>query len=196
MPVQRYAAFLRGVSPQNLSMPALKNALEGCGLTDVRTLLSSGNVTFSARGGAAEAALARRIEAALKKHVGREFMTFVRSVEALERLLASDPYADFPAVPAAKRVVTFLPHAATAARKIDLPLARDGARVLCVRGTEIFSDYVAGPRGPVFMTLLQKTFGEAITTRTWDTVRKAAAAAAPSAAALPPKAARAPRRKG
>ena len=33
-----------------------------------------------------------------------------------------------------------------------------------------------GPCGPVFMALLEKTFGAAITTRTWDTVRKCAAA--------------------
>ena len=32
------------------------------------------------------------------------------------------------------------------------------------------------PRGPVFMTLLERLFGTEATTRTWDTVRKCAAA--------------------
>ena len=41
---------------------------------------------------------------------------------------------------------------------------------------QVFSAYVPGPRGPVFMTLIEKTFGTALTTRTWDTVRKCAAA--------------------
>jgi hypothetical protein len=31
-------------------------------------------------------------------------------------------------------------------------------------------------KGPVFMHLLEKTFGKAITTRTWETVTKCAAA--------------------
>ena len=31
---------------------------------------------------------------------------------------------------------------------------------------------VRSPNGPVFMTLLQKTFGKDITTRTWDTLTK------------------------
>jgi len=30
------------------------------------------------------------------------------------------------------------------------------------------------PRGPAFMTLIERTFGQAVTTRTWDTVKKVA----------------------
>jgi hypothetical protein len=33
-----------------------------------------------------------------------------------------------------------------------------------------------GPKGPVFMTFLERTFGKDITTRTLDTVRKCAMA--------------------
>ena len=43
-------------------------------------------------------------------------------------------------------------------------------------GREIFTAYVRGPRTPVFMTLIEKTFGTNVTTRTWDTVRKCASA--------------------
>jgi hypothetical protein len=32
------------------------------------------------------------------------------------------------------------------------------------------------PRGAVFMTLIEKTFGDKVTTRTWDTIKKCAAA--------------------
>ena len=44
------------------------------------------------------------------------------------------------------------------------------------KNQEIFSAYVPGPKGPVFMALIEKTFGTDLTTRTWDTVRKCAAA--------------------
>jgi hypothetical protein len=44
-----------------------------------------------------------------------------------------------------------------------------------VKGREVFTAYVPGPRGAVFMTLIEKTFGEEVTTRTWDTVSKIAA---------------------
>jgi uncharacterized protein (DUF1697 family) len=32
--------------------------------------------------------------------------------------------------------------------------------------------YVPGPRGPAFMRLIEKTFGQNVTTRTWETVGK------------------------
>ncbi len=53
---------------------------------------------------------------------------------------------------------------------VALPIERGGARILRVVGREVFSAYVPGPRGPTFMTLLERTFGEEITTRTRDTV--------------------------
>ena len=40
-----------------------------------------------------------------------------------------------------------------------------------MKGTEIFSAYVPSPRGAVFMTLIEKTFGDQLTTRSWDTLR-------------------------
>ena len=43
-------------------------------------------------------------------------------------------------------------------------------------GREIFTAYVPQPSNPVFMTLIEKTFGKDLTTRTWDTVKKCAAA--------------------
>jgi uncharacterized protein (DUF1697 family) len=169
----RYAAFLRAVSPMNLKMPDLKRCLEAAGFNDVKTLLSSGNAVFSARA-ASEASLERKAEAAMKKQLGRAFLTIVRPVDSLRRILDSDPYAAFRLPPGAKRVVTFLRNPPRA--KLELPIERDGARILCVNGSEVFSAYVPGPRGPVFMTLIEKTFGKDVTTRTWDTVKKVAGA--------------------
>jgi hypothetical protein len=60
-------------------------------------------------------------------------------------------------------------------RRLSLPIETDGARILAVRGREVFTAYVPRPRSPVFMTLLEKTFGKEVTTRTWETVRKCAA---------------------
>ena len=53
---------------------------------------------------------------------------------------------------------------------------RTAPRILAVEGREDFSAYVPGDNGPVFMALIEKTFGKDVTTRTWETVRKVAAA--------------------
>lgn len=171
MAVQRLAAFLRGVSPMNAKMPELKKCFEAAGFTDVKTVLSSGNVVFSARA-ASEAPLASRAEKAMEKHLGRTFLTIVRSVDALRELLDDDPYSSFRLPANAKRVVTFLRDAPSA--KLSLPLELDGARILRVKGKEVFSAYVPSPRGPAFMTLIEKTFGKDVTTRTWETIKKVA----------------------
>ena len=165
----RYAAFLRGVMPTNVKMPELRRAFEKAGFDEVRTVLGSGNVVFSARA-ASDAVLQRKAEAAMQEHLGRTFATIIRSIDELEALHAMDPFAKYRLPPEAKRIVTFLrePLARAPSR---LP-EQDGARILHVTGREVFTAYVPTPKGPVFMSLIQKTFGEDVTTRTWDTIKK------------------------
>ncbi|HEY0855963.1 MAG TPA: DUF1697 domain-containing protein [Albitalea sp.] len=171
----RYVAFLRGVSPMNAKMPQLRRCFESAGFTDVKTVLASGNVVFSARS-ASPGTLERGAEAAMAKELERAFPTIVRPVAALQALLEADPYAEFRLPANAKRVVTFMRQAQ--AQRLALPIEVEGASILAMRGGEILCAYVPSPRGPAFMTLIEKTFGSGVTTRTWETVRKCVAAAA------------------
>jgi len=150
-------------------MPELKKCFEAAGFTDVKTLLSSGNVVFSAP---SRKSLERKAETAMSKELGRTFLTIVRSLDSLGAMVASDPYEGLRLPPTAKRVVTFLRNEPGARTK--LPIKRDGASILRIAGLEVFSAYVPSPHGPVFMDLIQETFGKEITTRTWDTVKKVA----------------------
>jgi uncharacterized protein (DUF1697 family) len=157
-------------------MPELRECFEAAGFDDVRTVLSSGNVAFSTRvpTGSALSALERTAERAMLASLGRAFPTIVRPAAYLEALLASDPFAGFALPPTAKCVVTFLRHAE--GPRVELPLERDGARILKQAATEVFTAYEPSPKGPVFMTLLERAFGKDITTRTLATVAKCAAA--------------------
>jgi uncharacterized protein (DUF1697 family) len=154
----RYAAFLRGVMPMNSNMAELRRRFEKAGYADVRTVLGSGNVVFTAR-------RAPR-EGDVSKAAG--FTAFVRSIDDLQALAARDPFAKHRLDSAAKRVVTFLRARSSAV----LPEEVEGARILGVDGTEVFTAYVPGATSPVFMTLIEKTFGKEVTTRTWDTIQK------------------------
>jgi len=169
----RYAAFLRGVGPMNAKMPELKRAFETAGFTDVKTVLSSGNVVFDARR-TSPAALQRAAEAAMHERLGVAFLTIVRPVDLLQGLVASDPYRSFRLGAEAKRIVTFLRQAP--APRITLPIEQDGARLLGLSGGEVFGVYLPCPKGPVFMTLIERTLGKDVTTRTWDTVARVARA--------------------
>jgi uncharacterized protein (DUF1697 family) len=168
----RYVAFLRGVSPMNAKMPQLKAAFEAAAFGNVKTVLASGNVVFDARSASAEA-LQRKAEKAMEAELERGFLAIVRSVEALEAILAADPFARVRLPAGAKRVVTFLRDDPPS---VSLPEEVQGARILGVQGREVFTAYLPQAGNPVFMNLIEKTFGKEVTTRTWDTVRKCAAA--------------------
>jgi uncharacterized protein (DUF1697 family) len=167
----RYAAFLRGVMPTNCKMADLRAAFEAAGFTDVKTVLGSGNVVFDARS-TSEPVLEQRAEAAMHERLGQAFLTIVRPITTLRELLESDPYRVHRVSPKAKRIVTFLRGKPKA--KIQLPVELHGARILAMKGSEIFSAYLPTPKGPVFMSLIEKTFGKDQTTRTWDTIAKVA----------------------
>lgn len=167
--------MLRGVTPKNASSAGLTRAFESAGFSDVRTVLASGNVVFSAAGRSV-AKLAAQAEAALLAELGTRFQTWVRAVAGLADLIASDPYAPFHVTADEKRVITFFERAPEPPPR--LPITQGKARLLAVSSDFALSAYV--PEGtPVFMTLIEKALGKAQTTRTWDTVHKIVRAATP-----------------
>ena len=168
----RYAAFLRGVTPMNARMPEVRKAFESAGFTNVKTLASSGNVVFDTRA-AATSTLERKVEAAMKKSMGKSFLTIVRPIDALRKVLESDPYAGVKLERGTKRIVTFVRSAPKV--ELKLPIERDGARILRFEGGAAFSAYTPTPKGPVFMVLIAKAFGKDQTTRTWQTLEKVVA---------------------
>jgi uncharacterized protein (DUF1697 family) len=172
---RRYAALLRGVMPTNAKMADLRRSFEAAGFEDVKTVLSSGNVVFTGPPRAREA-LEKKAVAAMAATLGRSFDVHVRTQDELRAILAADPYAGFDLAPEAKRVVTFLRQPPAPGATLPLPFESEGARILCVNGSEVFTAYVPNPRGGLFMAVIEKAFGKDITTRTWDTVRKVAAA--------------------
>lgn len=158
----------------NAKMSELCDVFDSAGFTDVKSVLSSGNLVFSANAKSTKT-LEQKAETAMKKALGHSFLTIVRPVEELEQLLLRDPFQGFRLPAGAKRVASFLRAAPQPAPK--LPIEKDGARILLLDELAAFSAYVPNPRGPVFMNLIEKAFGQEVTTRTWETVRKVVAAA-------------------
>ncbi len=170
-----YAAFLRGVLPTIAKNEDLRRSFEKAGFADVKAVLTSGNVVFRAPA-ASERALEKKADAAMQALLGRTFAAFVRPVERLEEILATDPYAEFGLPPDAKRVVTFFRDVPDPLPK--LPVEQEGARILKVEGREAYTAYIRIPNNAVFMKLIKAAFGDEVTTRTWDSVMKVARAGA------------------
>ena len=76
----RYVAFLRGINlgRRRVRMEDLRRHFEEAGFSQVSTVVASGNVLFSTRSGRADA-LERRIEALLKRCLGYDVDTYLRT---------------------------------------------------------------------------------------------------------------------
>ncbi len=154
--------------------PDLAAAYARAGLANPKTVASSGNVLFDAPpvAGGDLAELEARCEAATAAHLGRAFLTMVRPLDALRALVAQDPFARLAPGAEGKRVVSFLrgppPRGAT------FPVSRDRATIHGVVDRVAFTTYLPSPKGPAFMVLIEKAFGETVTTRTWDMLAKLA----------------------
>lgn len=60
--------------------------------------------------------------------------------------------------------------------KVALPLTEDPAMVFRQVGREVLTAYMPSPSGAVFMRLLERAYGNEITTRTMETVSRCARA--------------------
>lgn len=93
----RYVALLRGVNnigtAARVPMADLREMFIGLGLRDVRTLLNSGNVVFSAPK-SGRAALRGRIEAALAVNLRRRVTVILLSEREVVSVVRDNPFAD------------------------------------------------------------------------------------------------------
>jgi uncharacterized protein (DUF1697 family) len=169
--MKEYVAFLRGINVGGhgaVTMEDLKKAFEAGGFKDVKTIATSGNVSFSAA--ADEAVIVKKAEATLKQRLGREIPVHVRSREELRKMVQADPYKGFAIPEEAKLIITFLD--ASAKPVLKLPYNQDGASILRIKDGVAYSAYVPSPKGAVFMKVLERAFGKCITTRTWDMINR------------------------
>jgi uncharacterized protein (DUF1697 family) len=91
--VPQFVALLRGinVSTKRLAMADLRAVYSSLGLNDVRTLLNSGNVVFSAP--SVEAAA---LEAVVLSRTGIDSRTLVLTADRFRDIAAAVPYRDKP----------------------------------------------------------------------------------------------------
>jgi uncharacterized protein (DUF1697 family) len=90
----RYVAFLRGINVggHRVKMEQLRDLFTALGFSNVATFIASGNVIFEAP--AVDAAgIEERIEGHLKKSLGYEVETFLRTPTDLAAVVAFRPFA-------------------------------------------------------------------------------------------------------
>ena len=135
----RHVVLLRGINigPRNrIAMPALREALEEAGFTDVQTYLQSGNVVLESR--AKPETVQRKVEKLIKERFGLEIAVVVRTRAQLAAVVKRNPHAKVATEP--KRYqVTFLEQKlpAKVVRELEEVAAPD-ERVV-VAGREVYA---------------------------------------------------------
>ncbi|MFJ5860364.1 DUF1697 domain-containing protein [Pseudarthrobacter sp. NPDC092439] len=87
-----YAVFLRGINVGgiNIKMADLRQALQGCGFADAKTVLATGNAVLTSRLGARR--VKQECEKCLRSAFGYEAWVVVLDAERTAELVAACPY--------------------------------------------------------------------------------------------------------
>ena len=167
----KHVVLLRGINigPRNrIAMPALRDALEQAGFTDVRTHLQSGNVVLESR--AKPEAVRRTVEQLIERQFGLEIAVVVRSRAQLAAVVKRNPLGQVATEP--KRYqVTFLDKKLSAkiAKELEQTAAAD-ERVV-VTGREVYAWHPKTiARSKLWSKLAGKNLGVTATSRNWTTV--------------------------
>jgi uncharacterized protein (DUF1697 family) len=172
-----HIALLRGINvgpAKRVAMADLRRLVEDLGFRDVRTLLNSGNVVFSAPGEAAGVAAgeaAARIEKALVGRLGVSSRVTALTPGELAGVVAGNSLAAIADNPSRLFVAFFADAAASAALKPLL--AHDWAPEALAGGER--AAYLWCPDGFIASRLreaVDRALGDAVTTRTWATVTR------------------------
>lgn len=175
----RYAALLRAVNVggRTVRMEELRTIFQDMGFRDVRTLLASGNVLFSASD--EPAGLQARIEQTLERSLGYEVKTFIRSAADLSAAVGNAPYTPEEIAGATAFNVAFLERALRKPEQSAVMALRTPVDDFRIQGRELFwLCRVKQSESEFSNARLERAAGIRSTIRGWNTVRKLAAALA------------------
>jgi uncharacterized protein (DUF1697 family) len=170
---ERHVALIRGINvgrAKRVAMADLRALVEGLGYGEVRTLLNSGNVVFSAPASARKSS-AGRIEKAITARLGISARVTVLTAAELDAVVHQNPLGEVTTDPS-RLLVTILIDRDL--RKHLLPLRRQdwAPEVLGVGGR---AAYIWCPRGMLESRLVpavNRALGDGATTRNWATLTK------------------------
>ena len=173
--MKTYVALLRGINVGGhklVPMAKLKNVFEGLGFKNVRTTLATGNVIFDTE--AEKAALRGVITTALGKAFGFEIPVIIRAADDMRALTESDPFKGIAVTPQMRLYVTFLFQKPKSKLRAPYISSDKSFTIIHISDTEVISVLTLGPKGGTVdvMKILEKEFGNDITTRNWNTVLK------------------------
>ena len=180
----RMIALIRGINvgkAKRVAMADLRALAEGFGYADVRTLLNSGNVVFTAPAGVSADAAAKRIAEGMAAKLGVSARVMVITARELAEIVAGNPLRQAESEPSRFLVAVL---ATAADRKKLEPLAKQawGEEALALGKRVVYLWCPSGVLESPVMEAVGRAAGDAATTRNWATINKLHALANPGPA--------------
>lgn len=176
----RFIAFLRGVNVggRTVTKDVLIETFARAGLSDVRTHIASGNVSFEAPASVNRGSLSRKLEKLLATAAGYGIPVFIRSVDEVAAILELQPFKGVRLTKDMRPCVIFISEPLPKNAVLPFRPAKREFELLGATLGEIFAImYVRDGRPGNPGAYIEKTFGMTATTRFVGAVEKILAAA-------------------
>jgi uncharacterized protein (DUF1697 family) len=137
--MSRYVAFLRAINVggHTVKMDALRRLFENWGAANVETFIASGNVVFDTTRRNA-AAIERALEAHMRKELGYDVGTFLRTLPELAAIAAHAPFPPSEYDAGATLFVAFMKEAAAAPAARAVASLRTDVDDFAIRAREVY----------------------------------------------------------
>lgn len=170
-----YIALLRGINVgghNKVAMQALREMCESLGLSNVQTVVQSGNLVFQCKQ-AKSGALERQLEQETAKRLGVSPDYFVRTAEEWEQIVRGNPFPKAAKEDPGHLLVMCLKTDPSAEDVESLRAAIKGPETIASDGRQLYLVYPGGVgRSKLTGTLIERKLGTKGTARNWNTVLK------------------------
>lgn len=171
----RYVALLRGINVggnKKIKMADLRGMFEDLGLTNVTTLLASGNVVFES-----SQSDTQKIELALEKSIvdtfGFEVDVIVKTSSEIQELVQTNPFRNVDQTKDMRLYVTFLQGKGKGNLKTGYQTPEKDIEIVFLDRLYACCVVDLSKKGTLdMMKMLEDEYGKGITTRNWKTVKK------------------------
>jgi uncharacterized protein (DUF1697 family) len=174
---ERFIALLRGINVGNakrVAMADLRSLVEELGYTDVKTLLNSGNVVFSAAKTAPQQA-ASRIQKAIEAKLGFSARVMVMKGEELSAVVKADPFGKVADNPS-RYLVGILGRPSDREKLAEVTAKNWGEEKIALgKGAASLALFMWIPSGVIesrLNTAVSKALKDGVTARNWSTMSK------------------------
>jgi uncharacterized protein (DUF1697 family) len=169
-------ALIRGINVgghKKVGMAELRAMFESLGLSDVKSLLQSGNVAFSGGHRRTLAGWERVLGEEAAKRLGLDAEFFVRTAKEWDALIAGNPFPRQAKADPARLVLTCLKDAPGKGKMDALRASIVGSEIVQADGRHLYTVFPDGiGTSRLTSALMEKKLGTRGTGRNWNTVLK------------------------